>query len=161
MLAFLSLNVAFLLAPNYGPAVTARPHSSSMARPSSVSMQFGGFKLPKLDFGGIQFEEGAETTTKLRAAPGDVQFSDADGDVITLRKSCLPGTTGKVDYYNGEIMKIQAASMVREGAGLLLSGVDRTSFKFKASSGSFKEIIDELAVPTDPADVERALDLLS
>jgi len=153
MLMLIALNVAFILAPSSGPAMTARP--------SSVSMQFGGFKLPKIDFGGIAFEEGMETTTTLKAAPGDVQFSDADGDVITLRKSTLPGATGKIDYYNGETMKIQAASMVKEGEGLLLSGVDRTSFKFKASSGSFKEVIDELAVPTDSADVERALALLA
>ena len=154
--SLIALNVAFVLAPSAGPAVMP-------ARSSSVSMQFGGFKLPKMpkiDMGGIQFEEGMETTTMLKAAPGDVQFSDADGDVITLRKSTFPGADGKVDYFNGEVMKIQAATMAKEGEGLLLSGVDRTTRKFKASSGSFKEVIDELAVPTDPADVTRALALL-
>eukprot|EP00966_Prymnesium_polylepis_P181717 4209338-Prymnesium_polylepis.1 len=51
-------------------------------------------------------------------------------------------------------------SLLARPQGLVLSGVDRTDWKFKFFSGNFKDIIDELVEPKDPADVDRALALL-
>ena len=86
------------------------------ADPRAALRMLGGFelpKLPKLELGGIEFEAGKETTTMLQTAPGDVQFTDRDGDIITLKPSRT--TPGKVDYYNGDVMKIKDASMVQQG----------------------------------------------
>ena len=167
---------------NVPPLAASRPTSSRAA----VRM-LGGFELPKLDLGGIQFEEGKETTTMLKPADGDVQFTDRDGDVITLKSSRT--NPGKVDYYNGDVMKIKDATMVQQGEvrvqwlshilayhrtcrrahptrvhplqGIVLTGYDRTDFKFKFFNGNFRVEIDELAVPRDPMDVERAMALVS
>mmetsp|Transcript_75559 Transcript_75559/g.200926 ORF Transcript_75559/g.200926 Transcript_75559/m.200926 type:complete len:158 (-) Transcript_75559:212-685(-) len=156
MLALLLLEAATSFVPlSAGGGLCTATSIGNHARMGQLRCQF---KLPKIDFGGIEFEEGRETTTRLKTGPGDVQFADRDGDIITLKKS--PRAPKAVDYYNGEVMKIRDAQMVQRGSGLVLSGVDRTDWKFKFFSGNFKDIIDELVEPKDPADVDRALALL-
>ena len=43
----------------------------------------------------------------------------------------------------------------------MLTGIDRTDFKFKFSSGNFRVEIDELAIPQNPVDLPRAMALLT
>ena len=100
------------------------PPASRVAAPRSraVRMEDEGFKLPelpkfelpKLDLGGIEFGEGEDKSKQKGLTPrdGDVQFVDTDGDTITLRKSLR----GKyVDYYAGELLKIQDGTLTRSG----------------------------------------------
>lgn len=68
-----------------------------------------------------------------------------------------------VDYMvNGEL-KIKDA-VLEAGPGpegsIKLSGIDRLDWKFKLSNGSFKDIIIDLTVPSDPTDAAKALKLL-
>lgn len=89
----------------------------------------------------------------------ELEFRDKDGDVIKLRR--CGGSV--VDYMvNGEL-KIKDA-VLETGPGpepwIKLSGIDRLDWKFKLSSGSFKDIIIDLTVPSDPTDAAKALTLL-
>ena len=89
----------------------------------------------------------------------ELEFRDKDGDVIKLRR--CGGSV--VDYMvNGEL-KIKDA-VLETGPGpepwIKLSGIDRLDWKFKLSNGSFKDIIIDLTVPSDPTDAAKALKLL-
>ena len=69
------------------PPASMAPRSRTARAPPAVAL--GGFELPKFElpsFGG----------EPLTPKPGDVQFKDVDGDMVTLRNNF-----GKVDFYVG------------------------------------------------------------
>ena len=86
--------------------------------------------------------------------PGDVQFQDVDGDVITLKRSRT--SPSAVDYYVGDELKIEGAILERAGDALQFTGVDRSTFMYKAFGGNFKSIITDQATPRDPEDCDKA-----
>ena len=145
------------------------PPASRAAAPRTraVRMEDEGFKLPelpkfempKLDLGGIEFGEGDDKSKQKGLTPrdGDVQFVDTDGDTITLRKS----PRGKyVDYYAGELLKIQDGTLERSGSMLQVSGIDQSDWKFKFFNGNFKSEITDGMTPRDPAVLDAAMALV-
>ena len=114
---------------------------------------------PKLDLGGIEFGEGEDKSKQKGLTPrdGDVQFVDTDGDTITLRKSLR----GKyVDYYAGELLKIQDGTLTRSGGMLQVSGIDQSDWKYKFFNGNFKSEITDGMTPRDPAVLDAAMALV-
>ena len=116
-------------------------------------------ELPSLDLGGIEFGEGEDKSKQKGLTPrdGDVQFVDTDGDTITLRKSLR----GKyVDYYAGELLKIQDGTLERSGSMLQVSGIDQSDWKYKFFNGNFKPEITDGMTPRDPAVLDAAMALV-
>ena len=108
-------------------------------------------------FPGFQVFEGKKAVTQLILRPGDVRFTDSDGDVITLKRGSVRTT---VDFYVGDELKIEGAKMTRQGNSLQLTGIDRSTFMFKAFGGNFKDEIIDLTTPSDPKSVDEAMKLL-
>lgn len=98
------------------------------------------------------------TTEPTRPKVGDeVSFVDTDGDVVAIKVV----SRGVVDFYiNGEL-KIKDSVMLQTGSSLELRGIDVSSWLYKLSNGNFVEEIVEQTTPPEPADIVRALKLLS
>ena len=133
------------------------------ARPSksvSVAMQFPELpKLPKIDFGGIEFESFGDKWNSpgdLKLIPSDVQFEDVDGDVITLR-----GTRGgRVDYYVGKKMKLEKAVLEQSGNSLLVTGKISKGTPLSMFGFNLEETITDQMTPKDPEAVAKAMALV-
>lgn len=97
-------------------------------------------------------------TRPTRPRVGDeVSFVDTDGDVVAIEVV----SRGVVDFYiNGEL-KIKDSVMLQTGSSLELRGIDVSSWLYKLSNGNFVETIVEQTTPPEPADIVRALKLLS
>ena len=123
----------------------------------------GGFKLPelpkitlpKIEIPGIEVFGPAGTEADARQRPGDVRFTDRDGDVITLRKA----GGRRVDYYVGAELRMAGARLEADGASLKLSGT------VKKSTGFFNFEMEEQCVdkttPSDPDAVAVAMALVT
>ena len=74
-----------------------------------------------------------------------------------LRKSLR----GKyVDYYAGELLKIQDGTLTRSGGMLQVSGIDQSDWKYKFFNGNFKSEITDGMTPRDPAVLDAAMALV-
>eukprot|EP00320_Phaeocystis_rex_P019904 CAMPEP_0119058880 /NCGR_PEP_ID=MMETSP1178-20130426/3131_1 /TAXON_ID=33656 /ORGANISM="unid sp, Strain CCMP2000" /LENGTH=157 /DNA_ID=CAMNT_0007039867 /DNA_START=38 /DNA_END=511 /DNA_ORIENTATION=+ len=105
---------------------------------------FGG--LPKLpDFGGSQLE--------LR--PGDLQFRDVDGELVTLRSNY-----GKVDLFVDSKLRLSNARLIRNGDMLEISGEITKGTPLGLLGFNLKDYVTEGVTPADPADADRAMALV-
>lgn len=83
-------------------------------------------------------------------------FRDTDGDTISLKRT----TSKRVDFYVNGQLKITAAALEQKGQSLELQGIDAQDWKYKFSP-SFKTYLTDLTTPADPADLEKAVALVS
>ena len=136
--AVMALSLVSLLLAGFAPPPMSRL-AQAPARAAATTMQFKMPELPKFEgLGGIEVEAFGDKFAKagdLRLMPSDIQFTDKDGDVITLRG--VGG--GKVDYYVGKELKIKAAVLTTAGSdGLQVTGKIKkgTYFAPKARTAS-------------------------
>ena len=128
------------------PQVSARSVVPRAGSPVAI----GGFKMPEMpsmpDFGGGGNE-------KLQLFPDDVQFTDVDGDTVTIR----PLGGKKVDFFvNGKI-RLSKAILVQNGNMLEITGTITKGTPFSIIGFNLEDIVTEGTTPKDPADVEKAM----
>ena len=88
-------------------------------------------------------------------AQGDVQFKDSDGDLVTLRPK-----GAMVDMYVGSDLRLSNARMSRDGNMLKLSGVVTKGTPLSFLGFNIEENLTEGVTPVDPADADRAMELV-
>ena len=99
---------------------------------------------------------GATRGAAATLSNADLSFTDTDGDSIALKKA----TGGRVDFYVNGKLKMEAAVVAAKGSSLELQGIDANDWKYKFNA-NFKTYITDRLTPSDPADVEKALALVS
>ena len=121
-------------------------------------------KMPKIDFkdflGGIEIEAFGDKFAApgdLKLIPSDVQFSDVDGDTITLRG--VPGR--KVDYYVGKDLKLSGAVLTANGGSLQVTGTVKKGTPLSFLGFNMEETITDQMTPQDPEDLSRAMALVN
>lgn len=124
-------------------------HASVTRAPPAVAIELpfiGKIDLPSFGGGG-----------DFKLFPSDVQFTDVDGDVVTLRP--ISGT--KVDFYSNGNLVISGAGLVRNGNTLEISGKIRKGFGGIVLPGfELEDNVTEGTTPRDPADLDKAMALV-
>jgi hypothetical protein len=130
-----------------GNLAAARPNTSSRASTLQA------IELPFIGKIGIDFGGG----DKLQLFPSDVQFTDVDGDTVTLR----PAGGTRVDFYVGSKLMMRNAGLVRNGNTLEITGKQRKDFGGIVLLGfELEEIVTEGTTPRDPTDLDKAMALV-
>ena len=92
-----------------------------------------------------------------RLYPSDVQFTDSEGDEITLRGK---GGT-KIEYYSNGKGRMRSASLKVNGNALQISGIIKKPVPIFSLIGfNLEEFVTDVTIPKDPADLDKAMALV-
>jgi hypothetical protein len=120
--------------------------------------KFGGFVAPpRPERPEFKFELpsfGGDEPLKLY--PSDVQFTDVDGDLITLREAA----NNKVNMYVGNKLVFEQATLKRNGNTLEVTGTVKKGTPLSFIGFNLEEKQTEGTTPKNPEDLDKAMALV-
>lgn len=142
-----------------GPAGKVAATAAAAKEAATLLMEEASKQTVRSDpFSGLGTLAPPPRLTSLQA--DDLQFTDVDGDTVTLRP--LRGSSMVEMYVNGEL-RIPRATVTRTGNTLEFTGkVKRPVVPLVPLLNTFalEEIVTEGATPSNPVDLERAMAFL-
>jgi hypothetical protein len=119
--------------------------------------KFGGFVAPpRPERPPFEFPNPLASNESLKLMPGDVQFTDVDGDIITIR--AVGGN--RVDMYVGDTLRFEKGRLLRNGNTLEITAKVKKGTPLSFIGFNLEEIVTEGTTPQDVFDLERALALV-
>jgi hypothetical protein len=139
----LTLCAAFVPSPLRGSGHLAVASSPARSLPL---VAIGNFKMPEMpSFGG-----GGDD---FKLFPSDVQFTDVDGDTVTIR----PLGASKIDFYVNGKLRLSKAVLAKNGNMLEITGTITKGTPFSIIGFNLEDVITEGTQPRDPADCDKAV----
>ena len=108
----------------------------------------------------MQLPGGFWTSEDLELKPGDLQFTDVDGDVVTLR--LIRDMTGRfvVDMYVNGTLRFEKATVVRNGNTLEITGMSKTKTPLSFIGLNIENEETDGVTPQNQEDLERVVTLV-
>jgi hypothetical protein len=108
----------------------------------------------------MQLPGGFWTSEDLELKPGDLQFTDVDGDVVTLR--LIRDMAGRfvVDMYINGALRFEKATLKQNGKTLEATGMAKTKTPLSFIGLNIENEETEGTTPQNEDDLRRALTLV-